>query len=62
MSAWERIHRRAVGAFWAALAFFCLSLPHCVVLEYFFAAPGFSSHLVNLRSLKYRGVGMSERK
>lgn len=61
ISAWERIQWRAVGSFWAALAFFCLSLPHCVVLAYFFVAHGFSSHLVNLWSIKYEeGGGVRE--
>lgn len=52
MGAWERTQRRAVGVFWAALAFSCLFLPLRVVSEHFFAAPGFSSHLVNLRPSK----------
>lgn len=59
MGAWERTPRRAVGVFWAAPAFSCLFLPRRVVSEHFFAAPGFSSHLVNLRpSKKWGWVGV----
>lgn len=57
MSAWGRIQWRAVGAFWAVLAFFCFSLPHCLALAQFSAAPGFLSHLVNLQSLKQKEGG-----
>lgn len=61
MNVWERIRQRAVGAFWAALAFVCSSPPHCVVLAHFFAVHGFSSHLVNLRSLNIKGGGGGSR-
>lgn len=60
MSAWGRVQWRAVGAFWAVLAFFCFSLPHCLVLAHFSAAPGFLSHLVNLQSLKQKEGGRRE--
>lgn len=56
-SEWGRRWPRAAGASWAALAVFCFSPPRRLELAHFSAAPGFSSHLVNLQLLKQKARG-----
>lgn len=57
MSVWGRTLWRAVGASWAVPASFCFLPPRCLESAHFSAAPGFSSHLVNLQSLKLKEGG-----